>query len=82
MLIRRAGLAIVHDLDAVGVALGVAGEGHARQRAVPGRGEQRQAVVVVRPGTDRLGPGLEDDRGQAAAGSAHERRPGWTARRR
>jgi hypothetical protein len=57
---------VVDDLVAVRVALGVAGERQARQAAVAGRGEQGEAVVVVRPGPPGLGSGFEHDRLPAA----------------
>ncbi len=57
------------DLIAVRVAVAVgAGERHSGQGAVPGGREQREAVVVVRPGPDGLVAGFEQSGAQASGG--------------
>src|SRR5690625_2527106 len=57
---------VVDDLVAARVAVRVAGERVPRERAELARGEQAQAVVVVRPRPDRLLAGLEHHRLPAA----------------
>jgi hypothetical protein len=59
------------DLVAVRVAAWVAGEVQAGQAAVTGRGEQRQAVVVVRPRSGRFWSRLQHHREDA---TIHETR--------
>ncbi len=60
------------DLVAAGVVVGVGGQGPvAGDGAEASRGEDAQAVVVVRPGACRAGPGLEHERAEAGgAGGA------------
>lgn len=53
------GAQVARDVVAAGVAVRVAGEAHAGQGGVPGRGEQGEAVVVARPGPARLPGALQ-----------------------
>nr|WP_289231362.1 hypothetical protein [Barrientosiimonas endolithica] len=53
---------VLDDLVAARVAVRVAGERVPGEGTEPAWGEQAQAVVVARPGPDRLVTGLQDDR--------------------
>src|SRR5690606_2640621 len=62
------GAQIVDHFIAVGIPLRITGERASGQTAVAGRGEQGQAVVVLRPRPDRIFGSFQDRGVQALAG--------------